>query len=395
MAGFIRNILYLWRFYSLGREQYSECINKVFSNNLLNLRQTNIIVAIFVGFFSLFPILVEKDFFKMLVYFGVAAIAVIIAVICNYNLQKINVSEKFIYALITLFYANIMLFGIYLSVWSNPDTLASIFYMLLICALLLFVMSPIYNFVITLTVMIIFIVSAVIVNEYDVLIFNVVNAIIAGMISLYFTWHITKLKLGLEYSTGKLEEERSKYLNQSAIDELTQLRNRRDYMQTFQRFVRNFRASDDWFCVAISDIDFFKNYNDHYGHPKGDDCLRAVGGVLNNLRETMGVYTARVGGEEFSMLWFERDISNVDSVVKKVTNSLKDLKIPHEKSKVSEFVTMSIGVYVVRCSLSNDVQTLYDAADKALYMAKAGGRNCAIVCGEEIKQYKITPSDTE
>jgi diguanylate cyclase (GGDEF)-like protein len=395
MAGFIRGLFYSLRFYSIGREQYSECMNKVFSNNLLNLRQANIIVAIFVSLFSLFPILVEKNILKMFVYLAVAAIAIIIAVICNYNLQKINVSEKFIYALITLFYANIMLFGIYLSVWSNPDTLASIFYMLLICALLLFVMSPIYNFILTFIILAVFIASAVIVNEYEVFIFNVVNAVIAGMISLYFTWQITKLKLSLEYSTGKLEEERSKYLNQSAIDELTQLRNRRDYMQTFQRFVHNFRASDDWFCVAISDIDFFKNYNDHYGHPKGDDCLRAVGGVLNNLRETIGVYTARVGGEEFSMLWFEKDVSNVDSVIKKVTDLIKDLKIPHEKSKVSEYVTMSIGVYVVRCSASNDVQTLYDAADKALYMAKAGGRNCAVVCGEEIKNYKITPSDSE
>ncbi|MCL2230106.1 MAG: GGDEF domain-containing protein, partial [Treponema sp.] len=67
--------------------------------------------------------------------------------------------------------------------------------------------------------------------------------------------------------------------------------------------------------------------------------------------------------------------------------------ILHEKSKVSEYVTMSIGVYVIRCGTHHDTKTLYDLADKALYTAKSSGRNCAIVGGDEIKEYKITPKD--
>jgi diguanylate cyclase (GGDEF)-like protein len=160
-------------------------------------------------------------------------------------------------------------------------------------------------------------------------------------------------------------------------------------MNTFQRYLSNYRTSDDWICIALADIDFFKFYNDHYGHPQGDTCLRSIGAALNNLRDEVGVYVARVGGEEFAVLWFERDASHVDVVINQWTDMIKKLKIPHEKSKVSDYVTMSIGVYIARCGSTNDIQQLYDLADKALYAAKGSGRNCTVVSGDEIKQYKI------
>jgi PleD family two-component response regulator len=96
---------------------------------------------------------------------------------------------------------------------------------------------------------------------------------------LHFNWYISKLRLGLEISANILEDERDKYFDQSTVDELTRLRNRRDFMQTFQRYISNYRPSDKWLCVAICDIDFFKNYNDHYGHPAGDDCMRNQGSL--------------------------------------------------------------------------------------------------------------------
>jgi diguanylate cyclase (GGDEF)-like protein len=163
-------------------------------------------------------------------------------------------------------------------------------------------------------------------------------------------------------------------------------------MNTFERYLHNYRTSDDWLCVSIADIDFFKNFNDHYGHPAGDECLRQVGAVFTKVKENMGVYTARVGGEEFAMIWFEKDASHVDVVIKYFTSLIKEMKMPHEKSKVSNHVTVSVGVYIEQLGESSDVQTLYDLADKALYNAKNGGRNCAVVNGRKTKQYKIPSS---
>jgi len=391
------NMYYSWRFYTFGREQYYDCMNKVFSNNLLSLRQANTIVAIFAAIFSIFPIFAENYAFeKAGICFAVAIIALLLSFYTNYIMQQINVKNGMVYALITLFYANVMLFGTYLSLWSRSDNIVSIYTCFLICALLMFLNPPHFNAILTICAVAIFIVSSVVINGITITwIFDIVNTVIAGVIGLYFNWHIAMLRMGMELSTTKLEEERNKYLDQSILDELTQLRNRRDFTNTFQRYVVNFRTTDEYLCIAICDIDFFKGYNDHYGHPKGDDCLRSVGGVLNSLKESLGVYAARVGGEEFAMLWFEKDVTHVDTVVHHVMKMIDDLKIPHEKSKVAEHVSMSIGIFVERCGAYNETQTLYDLADKALYAAKTGGRNCAIVCGDEIKQYKILPPGAE
>jgi len=387
----MRNFFYSWRFYTFGRERYQECMNNLFSNNLLSLRQVNVIIAVFMGSFALYPVFFEKDLKTAGICLLSIIVAVLLAFYANYKIQTSQVTNRFIYALTIVSYANVILFGIYLGVWSAPDKLASIFYCFLICALLMFIYPPYFILFLTGGAMVVFIVTSAIAKKSVDVLWDVLNTVIIGVLSLYFNWHISKLRIGLELSANMLEAERNRYFDESTVDVLTKCKNRRDYMATFQRYLSNYRTSDDWLCISICDIDFFKNYNDHYGHPVGDECLRSIGKVLNSLMDSMGVYAARVGGEEFALLWFENDASHADTVISFIANSINDLKIPHEKSRVSPYVSLSIGVYVLRCGASNDTQALYDLADKALYAAKGGGRNCAVVSGNEIsKEYKIS-----
>ncbi|MDR2942058.1 MAG: GGDEF domain-containing protein [Treponema sp.] len=388
----MKSFFYKWRFYSLGREEYAECMNKLFINNLYNLRQVNTIVAVFAGIYSLVPILYERDLINGAVCIATALIALLLGLYTNYKMQVTIVNDSFVYISTILFYMNIMAFSIFMGIWSNSDKQVVIFFVFLICSLLMFINPFTFNFFLTLSAIGVFVaLTFVFKSEEKIAVYNTLYAVIAGVIGLYFSWQITKLRMGLELSTSLLEEERNKYLNQSTIDELTQLNNRRDFMQTFQRYLHNYRTSDDWLCVAIADIDFFKNFNDHYGHPKGDDCLRGVGAAFSKVKENMGVYTARVGGEEFAMLWFEQDATHVEAVISYFSGLIRDMNMPHEKSKVSDRVTVSIGVYVEQLGEASDVQTLYNLADKALYNAKEGGRNCAVITGRKLEQYKITP----
>jgi diguanylate cyclase (GGDEF)-like protein len=260
---------------------------------------------------------------------------------------------------------------------------------LLVCALVLFSNSPIINLCLTLGAAAIFIISSVLLKSPETYVADIYNVIFATIVSLFICWRTTMQRFMSDLSVSKMEKERNKYLEESTVDELTKLRNRRDFMQTFHRYLFNYRTSDDFLCIAIADIDFFKNYNDFYGHPKGDDCLRAIGGAFNRLKETMGVYCARVGGEEFALLWFEKDISHVNVVVSRVVKLIHLLKIPHEKSNVSKYVTMSLGVYVEKCGASTDTEEMYNLADKALYSAKGNGRNCAVIQGRNIKEYRL------
>jgi len=386
---FFNKFLFLWSHYSYAPDQYKEYINRLFINNLSTLREISKIVAIVIICFTAFTVFYEENYVNALFYLFFAVIALVLSYYTNYKMQTTVVSNRFIYIFITLFYVNIMSFGIYLYIFSSHEKPASIFLSFLICALIMFVNPPQFNLGLTLTAMTVFIITSVCFKTFNAAVYDIISTVLAGVISLYFTWQITKLRFGLEISTTILEEERNKYLDQSTIDELTKLKNRRDFMHTFQRYLTNYRSFDNWLCIAICDIDFFKNYNDHYGHPMGDTCLRSVAGVLNSLMDNLGVYAARVGGEEFALLWFEKDVSHVDEVLTHISKSIKELEIPHEKSKVSQYVSISIGVYIEHCGVSSETKVLYDLADKALYAAKGSGRNCAIVTGSGIEQYKI------
>ena len=387
-----------WRYYSFGKDQYRECMGKVFINNLNSLRQANLLVVFFAVSFSVFIVFVDSflmgneiDFFNLVVYLTTSIIAFVFYLYLNYRMQTGEVSHRFIYIFTTLFYVNIMAFGVVLCVWIYPEHIAAFYLCILICALLMFINPPIFNLCLTFGAMIALIICSLLIKENDIAVLDAINTVAAGVLSLFFSWHITKLRLGMEISSSVLEDERNKYLDQSIIDELTKLNNRRDFMATFKRYVNNYRTSDDFLCIAISDIDFFKNYNDHYGHPQGDECLRTIGAAFNKLKDSMGVYAARVGGEEFGMLWFEKDASHVDAVVSYLSSLIRNAKVPHEKSKVSDYVTMSVGVYVEKLGASHDVDALYELADNALYAAKHAGRNCAIVNGRDREQYKISP----
>ena len=383
-----------WRSYSYGRERYLDCMSKIFIRNLNSLRQANTIAAVLVGCYAIVPLVVDKDFIKVGVSLAAAVVALALSLFTNYIMQGAMVSNRLIYILTTIYYANIILFGLYLGIWANPSQFAVTFMCIMICALALLVNPPLFNLCLTLFAMGIFVTATIIFKPQELWLPAFCNLVFAGYISLFLNWQITKLRLGLELSANMLEDERNKYFDQSVIDELTQLRNRRDFMQTFQRYISNYRNTDDWLCIAIADIDYFKNFNDHYGHPKGDDCLRGVGRVFNNLKDNLGVYTARVGGEEFALLWFEKNAAAVDTVVHEIMKLMGEMKMPHEKSKVWPYVTLSIGIYVERCGSPNDMQTLYDSADKALYAAKTSGRNRAVINGAELKQYEITPKET-
>jgi diguanylate cyclase (GGDEF)-like protein len=335
------------------------------------------------GCFSFYPIVFEHNVFKAGIYIIAALIALLLFVFSSYRLKRLkegkSPGKRVIYLLMVLFYIDLMLFGIYLGVWSNPDETAAIFMVFLIGALFPFINPPPFNFCLSLSACLVFSVSAVLFKTPNLWISDLVNAFLALVIGLILGWQNSMSRIRLALNASALENERDSFYKLSTIDELTQLKIRRDFTQTFQRFLVNYRQADNFLYVAIMDIDYFKNYNDYYGHPKGDDCLRAIGKTLKDLQSSMGIYAARVGGEEFALLWFAEDPANADSVTVLVSRKIHDLNIPHEKSTAAPYVTVSIGVHIVKCGDSYDMHALYDLADKALYAAKGKGRNCAVV----------------
>ena len=387
-------LLHNWQFYSLERNNYIKCIGKAHKNNLNSLLYSNVMVAVLSLCFMLFPILVERNIHKAVVYLAVSFIAILLAIITRYSITRHKNGKQagllFFRMLLVMYYLNTILFGIYLGVWSNPNRVAVTFMGILIVALFPFINPPSFNLGLTLGAMLIFSLSSIFTKVPENWIFDITDVLIAGIISIAFCWQVSMLRISLISSADELEKERDSYYNQSTIDELTQLKNRRDFTQTMQRFLTSFRSDDKWLWVAIMDLDYFKNYNDFYGHPKGDEVLRSIGRELNSLRDSTGVYAARIGGEEFALIRLEKETIALDGIISQLQQKIYDLNIPHEKSKTAPYVTISIGVYLMQCLNARiDPGALYNLADKALYIAKRSGRNCAVILGEDSRQYSI------
>jgi diguanylate cyclase (GGDEF)-like protein len=126
--------------------------------------------------------------------------------------------------------------------------------------------------------------------------------------------------------------------------------------------------------LLLIDVDHFKNYNDHYGHLKGDDCLRQVSAALAEQGRATD-FVGRYGGEEFVALLPHTDLEGAKEVGEKFRRCVATLAIPHEASPVAERVTISLGLATALPSEEQSSASLVQAADEHLYRAKQLGRD--------------------
>ena len=161
------------------------------------------------------------------------------------------------------------------------------------------------------------------------------------------------------------------------LDSLTQLANRRRFDEVINREWEQSSTSQP-LSLIMCDIDCFKLYNDNYGHQAGDACLqqvsRAIGDACTNAPPERLYLAARYGGEEFGVILPNTDIAAAKAIAEEIRRRVKALAIPHLKSVVTDCVTLSMGVATISEG-QNSPKMLIEAADKALYRAKSGGRD--------------------
>ncbi len=162
----------------------------------------------------------------------------------------------------------------------------------------------------------------------------------------------------------------------SLLDALTGIPNRRRFDEALVSELKRAIRDASPLSLLMIDIDNFKQYNDHYGHGAGDVCLQMVAAELSKGVVRPGDLVARYGGEEFVVILPETDQVSAVQIAERLRDRIENLGLPHAYSEVEPVVTISAGVASQARIPENCVpQTLSDAADKALYMAKEGGRN--------------------
>ena len=161
----------------------------------------------------------------------------------------------------------------------------------------------------------------------------------------------------------------------SSIDGLTDIPNRRCFDGFIDREWRRAVRKGIPLSLIMIDIDYFKAYNDHYGHQAGDECLRQVGKVLKDAVKRPGDLVARYGGEEFIAALVDTDLKGAMVVAERIRLKIEALNMPHASSPIGARVTISMGVAAEVSKRYSSFATLITMADKALYQAKREGRN--------------------
>jgi diguanylate cyclase (GGDEF)-like protein len=161
----------------------------------------------------------------------------------------------------------------------------------------------------------------------------------------------------------------------SEHDPLTGLWNRRAFSDRLDEEWSRAKRWRESLALLYLDIDYFKNYNDSYGHQRGDECLKRVSLAIQDSVRRSGEMVVRLGGEEFAVLLPLSSGEQAKLLADKIRARVEGLEIPHSKSLISDFVTLSIGVSSMIPDDQALAEDLVEQADKALYQAKESGRN--------------------
>ena len=186
---------------------------------------------------------------------------------------------------------------------------------------------------------------------------------------------IQKDHSALEVISNKLQLANKKLENASYTDSLTNLYNRRYFNIVIDREIRRAIRAKSEITFMMLDVDFFKQYNDTYGHIEGDKALVYVAKNLKSILKRPGDFIFRLGGEEFGVLLIDADAQESEALAGKICHSMEAQEIPHSGNKVSSYLTISIGAVSCVADEKLNEEDIIKQADKKLYEAKEGGRN--------------------
>ncbi|WP_138503551.1 GGDEF domain-containing protein [Nostoc sp. PA-18-2419] len=173
----------------------------------------------------------------------------------------------------------------------------------------------------------------------------------------------------------KLEAVNLELLRLVTIDGLTEVANRRGFEEYFSQEWQRMKREQRPLSLILCDVDYFKSYNDTYGHRVGDRCLLKIAQAIKDIVKRPGDLVARYGGEEFAIVLPHTDTQGATYIAEKICDVVRTLAIPHGNSQVSPYVTLSAGFTTEIPQPNSDLEEMIAAADRALYQAKTAGRD--------------------
>ena len=229
---------------------------------------------------------------------------------------------------------------------------------------------PIGMTLLFIAVMAIIFVCFVVLNLYVVRMLDPLNSLVKSLSRFLVDWELKQNK----EDTGEMET-LGEFVTMAIIDPLTAVYNRRYFDGQLKKLLNSLSRSGGELSLLLIDVDYFKKYNDTYGHDVGDACLKKVAAALVQCQDRSEDFVARYGGEEFVVVLPHTDAAGAQMIANKLLEKVRECGIPHKSSDVADHVTISVGGVTGIVTYSQSAQTYIKRADEALYESKKGGRN--------------------
>lgn len=388
MKARLRTYLDLFRYYTLSREDYYQCMKKELPSTLYSMWHLSLLASFaMLGFAVLsymaafssgedIVLTVNKSLQNGVVFSTAIVIIILFGILVRYLYQRHKqgktIRYMYIYMLGVFNYSFIVGIHIYVTVFSYSETPSILFAMFMICGLLLIFAPPLFNLSLILSAMSTFIIFAFSFMEPQYQADAIFNVIFATVVGIFFTWCINAYRAQAGSNSIKLEEEREKLNIQATTDTLTGLHNRRYFLEHANMRLQECLRNNEEASIILFDIDKFKSVNDTYGHATGDVVICAVSEVASSQLRPYDLI-ARYGGEEYIVFLPRTSVSVAQDVAERIRKSVEGNVINFQS--VSLKCTISLGVAKSSTSEPVDLDELIAVADDALYRAKEGGRN--------------------
>ncbi len=349
------------------RDDMNSCKEEIYAENV-KIFQTMLFGVSFIFWISFFTSYIY-NFFELIgtpdlrwVNFVVASVSMTGFIIVILFRPKNIIRMMYIMNLIAVGYA------FYSSAIITPEQVNVVFLVVLFMVAVLYIDYGMRVHFFMTFITILYLISISFFKPQDIFYTEVMNSIIVLFI-LFIIGTIMRMDR-IEVFVG-----RSTLRNYAYKDQLTAVSNRRKLFEDLAEF-EDEESKERITAITLLDVDNFKLYNDTYGHGKGDECLKKVGEVLNDFENRYKLKCYRYGGEEFAIIFIDTDDKSVALKINELLNSIRDLKIEHKMSN-HNVVTISAGTADIIPQGETRFEFVLSIADKALYKAKAGGRNRA------------------
>ena len=373
----IERVLHDVDFFGIPTDDLLGCGQEFRRENMKTLRNMAGVAFVFSFFIGVVPFIILHHYVNAAVIGTYVILTVIFSKVAADMLKKEVIPLK-TYYLVHSFNICSYTYGIYVGMTTGRENASIVFVVLLVTLQAFFLIRPRTTFLITLVMSLVFCISSFVMKDHMYFLYDMRNVSLALFISVPMNYVTAKSRVTNIVEKRKTKVAYTRLYDDHLKDSLTGVMTKAVIEEAVPPYCRRCESEGINIFVAIMDVDFFKQYNDTYGHIKGDEVLERIGSILKNIAVTYKINIGRIGGEEFMIVGKTESRQQAESICETIRVACEALGVPHKASDVSETLTVSLGVVYAAAGSEVEPMEIYERADRALYRAKKEGKNRVI-----------------